>query len=91
MRQKKVHTLLAAAVFSAAMAGTPCSPAKAEEVVTAETEPVTEAPLAETAEEPGTEAPAMEFETEAPDTWNETEPVTETWIPNQLPKPQRNQ
>ena len=78
MRQKKVHTLLAAAVFSAAMAGTPCSPAKAEEVVTAETEPVTEAPLAETAEEPGTEAPAMEFETEAPDTWNETEPVTET-------------
>lgn len=78
MRQKKVHTLLAAAVFSAAMAGTPCSPAKAEEVVTAETEPVTEAPLAETAEEPGTEVPAMEFETEVPDTWNETEPVTET-------------
>ena len=78
MRQKKVHTLLAAAVFSAAMAGTPCSPAKAEEVVTAEAEPVTEAPLAETAEEPGTEAPVMEFETEAPDTWNETEPVTET-------------
>ena len=59
MRQKKVHTLLAAAVFSAAMAGTPCSPAKAEEVVTAEAEPVTEAPLAETAEEPGTEAPVM--------------------------------